>query len=54
MVQNAAVAKLKDKVITRKDKALTIEEYIESKKNDIGQILPANMTIMTRAPVLIR
>lgn len=45
MAQNAAVTKLKTQIITRKDKAITIEEFVESKKLEISQILPANMTI---------
>lgn len=45
MTQNAAVTKLKSQIVSRKEKTTTIEEYVESKKAEIGQVLPANMTI---------
>lgn len=45
MVQNAAVAKLKTKVISEKAQKLqTLEEYIEQRKIQIQQLLPGNMT----------
>lgn len=46
MAQNAAVEKLKDKVIlSRKEKVETLEEFIEQRKIQLQQLLPANMTV---------
>ena len=45
MVQNAAVTQLKNKIVSRKDKVIAIEDYVESKKAEISQILPTTMTI---------
>ena len=46
MVQNAAVTKLKAKVVSaRAEKVVTLEEYIEQRKTQVEQMLPANMTI---------
>ena len=46
MVQNAAVTKLKTKVVNaRAEKVVTLEEYIEQRKTQVEQMLPANMTI---------
>ncbi len=46
MVQNAAVTKLKTKVVSaRAEKVVTLEEYIEQRKTQVEQMLPANMTI---------
>lgn len=45
MAQNTAVNKLKSQIVSRKENVVTIEEYVESKKTEISQLLPANMTI---------
>ena len=44
MVQNAAVAKIKAQVISKKENVTTIESLIEENKVKLGEILPANMS----------
>ena len=44
-MQNTAVTKLKAKINARAEKVVTLEEYIEQRKIQVEQMLPANMTI---------
>lgn len=45
MAQNAAVTRLKTQVMERKEKVITLEEFVESKKDQLKQLLPSNMTL---------
>ncbi|MBQ6515754.1 recombinase RecT [bacterium] len=39
------VTQLKDKIATRTDKVITIEEYLAERKSEVNQLLPQNMSI---------